>query len=329
MLDSKTLPLLRKSRNLLAFSSGGDSTALFHLLLDAKIDFDIVHVNYHTRIQSDDEAAYAQRLAQKHNIKIYLFDAPELTCNFEAKAREIRYNFFDECIKTHHYETLLTAHQLGDRLEWFLMQLSKGAGLYELMGMKNIEVRKNYTLIRPLLHVNKDALLSYLKKQNIIWFEDESNVDESYKRNYFRHHFSEPLLEEFSGQIAKSFQYLDEDAYYEDIEVLHVSQLSYFKTLSNSRHNLLHVDRILKKRGFIMRQGDKEILKQENSHIVGRKYSVTMTRNYTFIAPYLQTSMTKTFKEQCRKLKVPEKLRAYLFTDTSSFERVASLLSAE
>ena len=66
MLDSNTLPLLREGRNLLAFSSGGDSTALFHLLLDAKIDFDIVHVNYHTRIQSDGEARYAQKLAHKY-----------------------------------------------------------------------------------------------------------------------------------------------------------------------------------------------------------------------------------------------------------------------
>ncbi len=115
----------------------------------------------------------------------------------------------------------------------------------------------------------------------------------------------------------------------EDIEVLHVNELSYFKTLSNPRHNLLHVDKILKKRGFLMRQGDKEILKQEKSHIVGRKYSVTITHKYTFIAPYLQTPMSKLFKEQCRTLKVPEKLRAYLFTDNASFERVVSVLSAE
>ncbi len=329
MLDSKTLPLLRRGSNLLAFSSGGDSTALFHLLLDAEIDFDIIHVNYHTRIQSDEEAEYAQKLAQKYNKKIYLYYAPEITCNFEAKAREIRYDFFEKCIKTYHYDTLLTAHHLGDRLEWFLMQLSKGAGLYELMGMKNRETRDTYTLIRPLLHVNKDDLLSYLKEQNIIWFEDESNEDESYKRNYFRHHYSKPLLKEFSKQISKSFQYLDEDAYLEEIEVLHVRELSYFTTLSNPRHNLFHIDKILKKRGFIMRQGDKEILKSHNSHIVGRKYIVCIMDKYTFIAPYLQTTMTKTFKEQCRKLKIPEKLRAYLFSDSFAFERVLSILSAE
>ncbi len=329
MLDTTTLPLLRSSRNLLAFSAGGDSTALFHLLLDAQIDFDIVHVNYHTRSQSDDEALYAQKLAKKYNKKIYLYDAPSLTCNFEAKAREIRYNFFDECIKMYHYETLLTAHHLGDRLEWFLMQLTKGAGLYELMGMKNREIRNNYTLIRPLLHVSKDALLSYLRERKILWFEDESNEDESYRRNYFRHNFSEPLLKEFSSQIAKSFQFLDEDAYLEDIKILHVRELSYFKTLAHSRHTLLHVDKILKKRGFIMRQGDKETLKSQNSHIVGRKYSVAITDKYTFSAPFVQMTMSKEFKEKCRKLKIPEKLRAYLFSDEASFERVASLLSAQ
>ncbi|MEA3522466.1 MAG: tRNA lysidine(34) synthetase TilS [Campylobacterota bacterium] len=329
MLDTSTLPLLRKSRNLLAFSGGGDSTALFYLLCDAKIDFDIIHVNYHTRAQCADEASYAQSLAEKYSKKIYLYDAPPLSCNFEAEARKIRYDFFHQCIYEHKYDLLLTAHQLGDRLEWFLMQLSKGAGLYELMGMKNIEQRDHHILVRPLLHVNKEELLNYLNKREILWFEDESNTDERYRRNYFRHNFSEPLLKKFSPQIAKSFRYLDEDATITDIEALHVKELSYFKTLSNPRHNLYHIDKILKKRGFIMRQGDKEILKTKSSHVVGRKYSVCVTKHYTFIAPYSHSIMTKAFKEACRKLKIPEKLRTYLSTDAVSFDKVVSLLSIE
>jgi 7-cyano-7-deazaguanine synthase in queuosine biosynthesis len=36
-----------------AFSGGGDSTALFFLLLEQNIPFDIAHVNYQTREQSN------------------------------------------------------------------------------------------------------------------------------------------------------------------------------------------------------------------------------------------------------------------------------------
>ena len=329
MLEPEILCVLRNSRNLLAFSGGGDSTALFYLLYEQKIEFDIVHVNYHTRDISDDEASYALNLAKKHTKKAYLYNAPKIEKNFEAKAREIRYSFFHTCIDENSYDNLLTAHHLGDRLEWFLMQLSKGAGVYELAGMKSIEKRNSYKLIRPLLHVSKSELLDYLKKRDILYFEDESNYDESFKRNYFRHNFSEPLLKEFSKGIKKSFQYLDEDTQLEDVEVLHVKELSYFKTLKNRRHNILYIDKILKERGFIIRQGDREALKSKNSHIVGRKYIITTMHNYTFIAPYQKEIMTKEFKESCRKLKIPEKLRPYLSTDTALFELVAEILSTE
>lgn len=329
MLDTALLARLKTSRNLLAFSGGADSTALFHLLLEHHIAFDIVHVNYHTRVHSDDEAKHAITLAQKYEKKIYIYDAPAITSNFEATARELRYRFFHECIEQYRYETLLTAHQLGDRLEWFLMQLSKGAGVYELMGMKSIEDKAHYSLIRPLLHVNKSELITYLETREISWFEDESNHDERYTRNYFRHHFSDPLLEKFSQGILKSFTYLEQDARIPDVEITHINELSYFKTHSNPRHNLVSIDKILKERGFIMRQGDKELLKSVTSHVVGRKYAIGILPTYTFIAPYSREIMSKPFKETCRKLGVPEKIRPYLFTDSASFESVVRLLSAE
>ena len=46
---------IKNSKNLLAFSGGVDSSALFFLLLNHKIDFDIAIVNYNTREQSKDE----------------------------------------------------------------------------------------------------------------------------------------------------------------------------------------------------------------------------------------------------------------------------------
>jgi tRNA(Ile)-lysidine synthase len=155
---------LKSSKNLLAFSAGVDSTALFFLLLESDIKFDIAIVNYNLRTQSKLEVQYAKDLAKKYNKKIFIkeIDKNEVDKikqnNFEAKAREIRYDFFLTCIDENSYDTLLMAHHLGDRLEWFLMQLSKGAGLYELAGMKSVEKRDSYSLIRPLLHVSKDEL---------------------------------------------------------------------------------------------------------------------------------------------------------------------------
>ena len=52
-------------KNLLAFSGGIDSTALFFMLLEQNIDFDMAIVDYGIRAQSKDEVAYAKELAHK------------------------------------------------------------------------------------------------------------------------------------------------------------------------------------------------------------------------------------------------------------------------
>jgi tRNA(Ile)-lysidine synthase len=64
-----------------------------------------------------------------------MLNAEKIEKNFEARAREIRYNFFEELIKEYHYDNLITAHHLGDRFEWMLMQFCKGAGCAEIAGM--------------------------------------------------------------------------------------------------------------------------------------------------------------------------------------------------
>ena len=55
------------------------------------------------------------------------YEAPKIEKNFESSAREIRYGFFEELIQKYGYENLITAHHLGDRFEWMLMQFCKGA----------------------------------------------------------------------------------------------------------------------------------------------------------------------------------------------------------
>ena len=147
------------NKPLLAFSAGGDSTALFFLLLHNKVNFDIAIVHYGLRDQADEELEYALALAKEHTLKCHVLKVEEITQNFEYEARKIRYDFFETLIKEHQYTHLLTAHHLQDRLEWMLMQLCKGAGAAELLGMKEKETRQNYTLVRPLLEHTKEEII--------------------------------------------------------------------------------------------------------------------------------------------------------------------------
>lgn len=329
MLTQTTKDDLAQTKNLLAFSAGGDSTALFFLLLENDIAFDIAIVDYGVREQSKEEVAYAKELAQKYNIKCYLHTAKSIEKNFEANARKIRYDFFESLIREYKYETLLTAHHLGDRFEWMLMQFCKGAGCIELSGMQYKDKRSDYTLYRPLLHLDKQELLTYLHDRKISYFEDESNQDDKYKRNTFRKNHTTPLLKEYLKGIKKSFSYLDEDVseLIEKCEIKSINKLAYFKGNHSKRSNIYAIDKYLKSLGHIITAHERSFLKENSSVIVGRKYIITQMKGYIFIAPYLQTqNMTKSFKEKMRVLKVEPKLRGYLALDEEAVALVSKLL---
>ena len=153
MLSAPVLRRLKSGRNLLAFSHGVDSTALFYLLDEAGVKFDLAIVDYNVRAQSKDEVALARHLAAKFNKQIYVKSVRLGASNFEHEARAARYGFFAEICRERGYENLILAHQFDDKFEWFLMQLGRGAGLSELLGMQEIEVREDYMLARPLLGV--------------------------------------------------------------------------------------------------------------------------------------------------------------------------------
>ena len=330
MLEETTLLHLRDKKNLLAFSAGGDSTALFFLLLKNNIKFDIAIVNYRVRAQSEEEVSYAQELAQRYSLTCRVLNSQKIEQNFEAKAREIRYDFFEELISTCKYENLLTAHHLGDRFEWMLMQFCKGSGCVELSGMKSVENRETYTLIRPLLHVDKSELLDFLHVEKKRYFEDETNKDESIKRNSFRHKYSEPLLREHLTGIKKSFEYLDEDreSLIQGVKVKIVDELAYFKNTHNSRSNIYAIDKYLKSLAYMLSAKERELLKNENTLVVGRKFVVNQSSSFVFIAPFMdESSMPKEFKEEMRLLKVEPKLRQYFYKYPNSLSCVKKLFS--
>ena len=306
---------LQNSKNLLAFSAGVDSSALFFILLEQNISFDIALVNYGLRESAFIEEQHAIDLAKKHNLKCYTTQAPSFDNNFEKNARDFRYNFFDGLMQN--YNNLLTAHQLNDQLEWFLMRLTKGAGTAELLGLEPISVRKRYTIIRPLLEKSKEELLDYLKLNSYPYFVDHSNFSDKYERNIFRKEFSDKLLAEYKEGIKRSFDYLREDKKilfggYQ--ETFHSKQL-YILSYQNSSIIARVVDKYLKILGYLLSAEQRRELKTQKSIVFGATWAVEIQNNKIYIAPYQKIAMPKEFKECCRVLKIPSKIRSYLYAE--------------
>ena len=301
------------TKNLLAFSAGVDSTALFFYLLDKNIPFDMAIVNYHTRETSDEEVEYAKNLAKKYNKKIFIKDC-FLDKFSEKTARDCRYKFFEEIIKQHGYETLILAHQLNDRFEWFLMQFSKGAGLKELIAMEEYEKRDFYTIWRPFYNTSREEIEEYLKKNNIKYFIDKSNFDEKYKRNFIRANFANEFIRLFKKGVKKSFEYLEEDKKLIFNENWQKKDKLYRFKKENPLIDIKKVDIIAKKLGILLTKAQRdEILKTGFSCVVQGKIAIDSNETEIFVAPYIKTNMDKEFKEKMRKQKIPPKVRGYIY----------------
>lgn len=328
MLNLAHLDRLQEGKVLLAYSGGVDSSALFHLLLANNIRFDIAHVNYHTRENSDSEAQDAEALAQKHGLFCHTHSCRLGGANFEHRARTERYRFFGYLMEKYGYLYLVTAHQLNDRLEWLMMQLCRGAGLPELLGIRSIDTREGITIIRPLLEHDRESIEAYLHYHSIPHHIDESNTDERYTRNAFRHRYSTPLMREYRDAIRRSFRYLEEDSdlLIEPVEFEQIDQLYYVSNPLTMRSLLNGIDTVLKSLGHVMSKNEKELIKQGGTHIISRRYTVSINTDYTFIAPYdNNTVMDKGFKEECRRLNIHAKLRGYLYGAPNAFALIRRL----
>lgn len=328
MISEVTLSLLRARRNLLAFSGGIDSTALFHLLSMQGILCDLAIVDYNRRAQSKKEVAYAHELAQRFGCKLFIKSITLPESDFEATARRARYQFFEELIATHRYDHLLTAHQLNDRLEWLLIQLTKGAGTVELVGMREIEKRAGYLLIRPLLEITKQELQQWLDRHNIPYFIDESNHDPHFMRNRIRP-IAQALLAEHTQGIIRSLVYLSDDALRlwnkpKEARVGKVIIIPFRPELF--RRDLLW---LAKQQGILPSFRQQEMIMADSGGVLAGKIAFGVGGKFLWSSPYHPlVGASKAFKEGCRLRKVPRWIRGYLWELSPAWEVVDCALAS-
>lgn len=201
-------PALNSTKKyLLALSGGPDSMALFFALLNSKINFAVAHVNYHKRKESDIEEKAIKELCNQNDIPCFVLDTKEMKCegNFQAWARKIRYDFFAELYKKHHFSALLTAHQQDDYIETFLMQ-QKQNKLVSYYGIQKETTINSMRVIRPLLDYTKQELKDYNDRNRFLYFIDSSNLEDHYYRNRIRHNNVAKLDKESRNNLLCNIQ---------------------------------------------------------------------------------------------------------------------------
>ncbi len=199
---------LRDRKLVLAVSGGIDSIVLAKTIIELKNDLNlqlvICHVNHNLRPTSAADADFVREFAKSNVIPFELYEAgakPE-TENIENWAREIRYNFLNECLEKHSADFITTAHHKLDQVETFLFKLLTGRLLTDARCIRGIDLDRK--LIRPFLALDKSLIDAVFKEQNLKFVQDESNFDTSRTRNLIRHDLLTQLQSEYNPNIVQT-----------------------------------------------------------------------------------------------------------------------------
>ncbi|VAX76323.1 tRNA lysidine(34) synthetase TilS [Buchnera aphidicola] len=177
---------------LIALSGGVDSTVLLHQLIIwnnkyNNIKIRAIHINHNLHPHALSAQKHCENICKKNKIHITLKQIQISQKNkygIEGSARKKRLKIFKKNLLPK--EVLLMAHNLNDQCENLFLSLKRKRGSDGLSGMKFVSIYKKIIIIRPLLHIKKEKIISWATSNKIIWIDDPSNKYLQYDRNFLR-----------------------------------------------------------------------------------------------------------------------------------------------
>ncbi|MDD3478975.1 MAG: tRNA lysidine(34) synthetase TilS [Paludibacteraceae bacterium] len=203
---------------LVAVSGGIDSVVLLDVLVHLGYKCVVAHCNFHLRGQeSDDDMTFVAQLAAHYQVPLQTihFDttniAQERKISIEMAARELRYTWFKELLKSEQCGAVAIAHHANDAVETFFVNLARGTGIRGLLGIQ----ATNEFIIRPLLHCKRSQIETYAREHGLNFRTDSTNNETVYVRNKIRHQIIPPFQEinpSFTDTMCRNIENLSDVA---------------------------------------------------------------------------------------------------------------------
>jgi|GEM_PF-328090 len=197
------------------YSGGLDSTALLyavHICNQRSQRLPLTALYFEHGLQSPDKVlaqAHCVQICEELNVPLLVGETRhELRSqkgNLEANARALRYEFFAQHVGAD--DLLLLAHHADDQLETMLMRLFQGRGLMQIG--KTLR-RDGLPIGRPLLGCSRADLGEYLQSVGLTWWEDPSNADTHFDRNFLRHEVIPRLRERWPRLMSSLLRVTEE-----------------------------------------------------------------------------------------------------------------------
>ncbi len=185
----------------IAFSGGLDSTVLLHAAVRLGIpNLEAMHVDHRLRPDSGEQVEHCRAFAQALNCPFRLRTLGSLdtrALGVEAAAREARYAMLREGLDA--TGIILAAQHADDQAETFLLAALRGSGPEGLQAMRPLRREGETWLGRPLLGLPREALAALAEQEGLDWYDDPSNQDPRFDRNFLRQSVLPLLRERFDG----------------------------------------------------------------------------------------------------------------------------------
>lgn len=199
--------LLRPDRKyLVALSGGADSVALLLTLHELGYQTEACHCNFHLRgEESDRDELFCVHLCQQLGIPLHRIHFDTHTYaelhkeSIELAARNLRYNYFEQLRKDVETDGICVAHHQDDSVETVLINLIRGTGLQGLTGISP----KNGFILRPLLCIDRKAILEFLAERKQEYVTDSTNLVDDVVRNKIRLNII-PMLKEINPAVCNN-----------------------------------------------------------------------------------------------------------------------------
>ncbi len=143
-----------------------------------------IYVDHQLQALSADWGKFVAHQCQQLNIPCIIQPVNVASGNLEQQARNSRYQAYLQHLQAD--EMLVLAHHQQDQAETLMLRLLSGAGVDGLAAMKQIDVRENLTIWRPLLDISREQICQWASDLNVQNIEDPTNADTHYDRAWAR-----------------------------------------------------------------------------------------------------------------------------------------------
>ena len=202
------LTKLNNKRVGVAVSGGIDSMALLNFLYSKQVEckFTLLAINIDhcmRDIESANDSKFVKEYCDKIGVPTLLFCAKDdgAILTSEEDARLYRYDCFNKAIKSGKCDLIATAHHKSDFVETALINLFRGSGASGLTGIKE----ENGYIVRPFIYTEKAQIDEYVKRENVPFVTDSTNLKSDYTRNFLRLNVI-PLIKEKFPQLENNVQ---------------------------------------------------------------------------------------------------------------------------